>query len=90
MDKCILIGTRCKVAFLLENFQGQYAVLDDIEWDGADVDSGVVIDIIPVSEYREHQDRFVEEDYYYEWLGEDEFGGYIDVCGYTVSLKEEP
>ena len=90
MSKNDVMGKRCSLTELLQNFPDQYAVLSDVCWDHADIESGIVVDIIPVSAYRTHQRTYVKEHYYYEWLGEDEFGGYNDVCGYKVYVKEEP
>ena len=87
MNKNDVIGKRCSLTDLLQNFPDQYAVLSDVYWDGADVGSGVVVDIIPADDYSTHQDANVKEHYYYEWLGKDEFGGHNEVCGYTIYVE---
>lgn len=83
----IMIGNIVTRDELLQHYPKKYAVLTDVVWKGADVVSGKLVAIVAVADIWDFKRQNLDNEYHYEYLGDNEFGGFIHVKDYKISIK---
>ena len=81
------MGERMTWAEMVEKYPDKWVALKDVEWDGADVGSAVLVAALSNDEFIDFEVAHLNEDYDYVRTTEGNFGGLITVENARIYLE---